>query len=402
MSLTARAKYFILLGVVLIMSGCSRRPVVGILLATSGDIGTYGQAMKKAIDLAVEEAKADGTYPANLELVWADSKSDPKTAEQEFRTMVSKHGAKLVIAGVTSDEIRDLLPVFEQTDTVCLSPSASAPILTKEGEFFYRLFASDDLEGRRAGRFLYEDWNKKSVLIYAGDNEQTRGIEPPFRQIFEQALGGKVVGKVAIADPDWEKQSADLLAAHNPESVYIIDYAAETLKVLRHLRQHGYKGIICVTSAFASGEVIRKEPDLVEGVYFPQPAFDVLDEQEHVQRFVKAYRAKYKSDPDIYAAHAYDAMRLVMFVVKQTPVFVTQNIKKTLAFGLSEFPGVTGTIQFNEYGDVAHNPIMFIIKDGQVRNYERWVKEEKERIRREIGRLLGRRMAAPVPTPAPE
>ena len=34
---------------------------------------------------------------------------------------------------------------------------------------------------------------------------------------------------------------------------------------------------------------------------------------------------------------------------------------------------------------------MFIIKDGQVRNYERWVKEEKDRIRREIGRLLGGR-----------
>jgi branched-chain amino acid transport system substrate-binding protein len=173
--------------------------------------------------------------------------------------------------------------------------------------------------------------------------------------------------------------------------VYIIEYAENTLKVLRHLRQRGYKGIICVTSAFASGEVIEKEPELVEGIYFPQPAFDVLDEQEHVQRFVKAFRAKYNHDPDIYAAHAYDTMRLVMQVVRQTPVFQTSEIKKTLSFGLDEFPGVTGIIQFNEYGDVHHNPIMFIIKDGQVRNYERWVKEEKERIRKEIGRLLGGR-----------
>jgi hypothetical protein len=51
---------------------------------------------------------------------------------------------------------------------------------------------------------------------------------------------------------------------------------------------------------------------------------------------------------------------------------------------------VTGIIQFNEYGDVQHNPIMFIIKDGQVQNYEKWLAAEKKRIHEEIRRLLSR------------
>jgi len=209
--------------------------------------------------------------------------------------------------------------------------------------------------------------------------------------MFEQSLGGKVVGKVSLTSPNWEQESADLLVAHNPESVYIIGYAENTLSVLRHLKQRGFQGIVCVTSAFYSGEVIEGERDLVEGVYFPQPAFDTHDENPLVQRFVTSFEGKYGLEPDIYAAHAYDAMRVVEHVVNETSVLETSELRKTLAFGLEEFPGVTGIIQFNEHGDVHHNPIMFVIKDGEVLNYERWLKEQKKRIRAEIKKLLRKR-----------
>ncbi|MBD3851225.1 MAG: hypothetical protein IFK93_08000, partial [Acidobacteria bacterium] len=55
---------------------------------------------------------------------------------------------------------------------------------------------------------------------------------------------------------------------------------------------------------------------------------------------------------------------------------------------VKEFPGVTGIIQFNDYGDVHHNPIMFIVKDGHVINYERYIEEEKAKIREKIKELL--------------
>ena len=52
------------------------------------------------------------------------------------------------------------------------------------------------------------------------------------------------------------------------------------------------------------------------------------------------------------------------------------------------FPGVTGIIQFNDYGDVRHNPIIFIVKDGQVLNYERYIAEERIKITERIKKLL--------------
>jgi len=385
-SLTRTTRNLAALALVLATTACAGKPVVGVLLPTSGPAASYGASMRNAIELALSDIKEDGSVRRPFDVAWADSASDPATAAREFRRLVSEAGANLVVAGVTSGEAKELLPVMEQTGTICISPSASSPMLTRESRLFYRLFASDELEGRRAGRFVLEDQRKSSVLIYTGDTEHAKGIEPPFRHMFEQSLGGRVVGKVLLSSSTWEIESADLVAAHNPEAVYIIGYADETLRVLRHLRTRQYQGLIVVTSAFYSGELIEREKGLVEGVFFPQPAFDIEDSRPLVQGFVTRYRQAHNQDPDIYAAHAYDALRLAAFVVGTSKSLQTNEIRKTLLFSLGEFPGVTGIIQFNEQGDVLHNPVMYVVKDGQVRNYER----ERKRIIEEIGQALRR------------
>jgi len=301
---------------------------------------------------------------------------------------LAKQGAHIVIAGTTSDEAKAYLPLLEKLNILALSPSASAPDLTKSSKNFFRVFASDELEGRRAGRFLREEQDADTVLIYAEDTEQARGIEPPFRQVFEQAMEGKVIGRVSMTDPAWQQKSADLLTANNPDSVYIIGYADSALQVLRHLRERSYQGTICLTSAFYSGNMIEREPALLEGVFFPQPAFDLKDERDLVQNFVSSYESAYGHPPDIYAAHAFDAARIVIHIIKQTPSFETTELRKSLMYSIKEFPGVTGTIQFDEHGDVKHNPIMFTIRNGEVLNFERFVKDQKKLIRGRIRDLL--------------
>jgi branched-chain amino acid transport system substrate-binding protein len=377
----------VVLFAIIVLAACGSKPVIGVLLPMSGDASSYGDSMKEAIDLAVEEAKANGTYPANLTIVWGDSASDPATGRAEIRRLAGA-GAKLIVAGTTSGTAKAFLPELEDSDVIALSPSASAPSLTKDSKRFFRLFASDELEGQRAGRFLFEDQNKSTVLIFSQDSEQARGIEPFFRQVYEGALGGTVVGRVLIGNPNWREESADLLASRQPESVYIIAYANKTLEVLRFLKEKGYTGTICATSAFYSGEVLEQEADLVDGVYFPQPAFEIQSDLAVSHDFVEAFRARYGHDPDIYAAHAYDAMRVAMTIPEIVRAWNANEIRRALQFDIKEFPGVTGPIQFDDYGDVRHNPVMFIVKDGVVLNYTSYLEIEKQKIRDKIKLLL--------------
>lgn len=377
----------VLLFVIASLSGCGSKPVIGVLLPMSGDAGSYGESMKEAIDLALAEAEADGSLPADLTLVWGDSATDPVKGREEIQRLAGQ-GAKLIITGTTSGTARAFLPELEDSDVIALSPSASAPSLTKDSKRFFRLFASDELEGQRAGRFLFEDQGKSSVLIFSQDSEQARGIEPFFRQVYEGALDGTVVGRVLVGDTNWHEDCSDLIAAHQPESVYIIAYANKTLEVLRHLRAKGYTGTICATSAFYSGEVLEQEPELVDGVYFPQPAFELQSDLEVSRIFVESFRARYGHDPDIYAAHAYDALRVSLQIPSIVRAWEANEIRRALQFEVKEFPGVTGPIQFDDYGDVRHNPVMFIVKDGVVLNYTSYLEIEKQKIREKIKLLL--------------
>ena len=370
-----------------LLCSCGSKPVVGVLLPMTGDASTYGESMKDAIELALEEADDAGTTPVNFEVVWGDSGTDPDRAVSEVRRLAGA-GADLIIAGTTSDEAKAFLPVLDDVDVIVLSPSASAPSLTKDSRRFFRLFASDELEGQRAGRFLFEDQGKSTVLIFTEDSEQARGIEPPFRQVYEGAMGGTVVGRVLVGSPNWEQDCADLIAAHQPESVYIIAYANRTLEVLRHIKKKGFNGTVCVTSAFYSGEVIERHPELVDGVFFPQPAFEIQSELPIVKAFVEAHRARFGHDPDIYAAHAYDAMRVALALPAISRSWDATGIRKALQFEIKEFPGVTGPIQFDDYGDVRHNPVMFIVKDGEVISYTTYLEIEKKKIRDKIKKLL--------------
>ncbi|MCW8984921.1 MAG: ABC transporter substrate-binding protein [Thermoanaerobaculales bacterium] len=373
------------LAAVVALTACKSKPVVGVLLPMTGELSTYGESMKRGIDIALEMEQKN--IPAGFLVLWADTKTDPTTGAAEMKRLAGE-GAVLFVAGTTSDTARALLPVLDETDSIAVSPSAAAPSLTKDSRRFFRVFASDELEGRRAGRFLYDDQDKTSVIIYATDSAQARGIEPPFRLVFEQAMGGEVVGRVALDEDGWESESADLLAAHSPASAYIIGYGDETVAAIRHLREKGFEGPICASSAFYTSQIVEENPELFEGVFFPQPAFDVQSDAQLTQDFVNAYRQKFQDDPDIYAAHAFDAMRVAIFVAREAKSFSPVEIRKILAFGVKEFPGVTGIIQFNDYGDVHHNPIMFIVKDGHVINYERYIEEEKIKIREKIKKLL--------------
>ncbi len=384
-SLTSLAKTLSILTAVALLSACSSPPVVGVLLPITGSASSYGESMKNGIDLALEEAQ--GTLPKGFQIVWGDTASDPATGAEELRRMAAM-GARIVVAGTTSDTAHALLPVLDESDVIAVSPSASDPSLTKESRMFFRVFSSDELEGRRAGRFLYDDQDKTTVLIYAEDTAQARGIEPPFRQVFEQAMGGEVVGRVVINSDGWEQESSDILAAARPSAVYVLGYGEATISVLRHLREQGFSGLICASSSFYTNQIVDSHPDLVEGVFFPQPAFDVRTEGDLAQNFVAAYRQHYGVDPDIYAAHAYDAIRVVIWTIAEAKAYTTSEIRKVLAYGMKEFPGVTGIIQFNDYGDVHHNPIMFIIRDGQVLNFERYIDEERAKIRERIKNLL--------------
>jgi len=371
-----------------LLSGCSSKPVVGIILPTTGAASSYGQSIESGIRLALADARARGEVPEGFEVLWADSASQPDRAVAELRKMVTERDVKMVVGGATSAEAAAMIPVLDELQVVCLSPSASAPGLAQKSKYFFRIYPSDELEGHTAGTFVFERLDRRKIVLFSGDTEYTRGIKPEFLKQYQEALGGTVVDDIELSGDDWTTRAQRAISSDGVGAAYVIGYAGEILEVVRFLRDQGFTGRIVTTSAFYSGDAIRDAGPAAEGILFPLPPFDRTSEKEPVLSFVNRYMQTYQRAPDVFAAHGYDAMGFAIKVFTMAKPPETLEILKALNYGVAEYNGVTGPILFDDYGDVKHYPKMFIVNDGQVLSYHRYLETERRRILNQVQDLL--------------
>jgi branched-chain amino acid transport system substrate-binding protein len=371
-----------------VSTGCGNKPVVGVLLPTTGEAGTYGESIESGVRLAISDARERGGLPTGFDVVWADTQSDPERAVSELRRMVAERKVRMVIGGATSAEALAIVEVLDSLGVVCLSPTASVPGVSKRSKLFFRIFPSDELEGQTAARFMFDRLGQSRIVVYSVGGEYSSGIETEFVNQFAEALGGEIVDRVDLAVPEWRSASDRTIAASGVGAVYVIGYAEQILEVVTHLRNSGWGGRIVTTSAFFSDRVLAEAGAAAEGLLFPLPPFDRTSDQEPVVGFVNRYMDALGKAPDVFAAHGYDAMWLTIQVMTIANPPETNEIRRAFHFGMNELMGVTGPILFDDHGDVKHYPKMFIVKDGQVVTYQRFITTERERIMREVQDLL--------------
>ncbi|KAB2966466.1 MAG: ABC transporter substrate-binding protein [Thermoanaerobaculia bacterium] len=358
------------LGLALTLLGCGGGgpTKLGAVLPLSGTASVYGQAIRKGIDLAAEEVNKDPKGP-RIEVLIADSGSDPARARKELGRVYDS-GASAAIGGVTSAEALAMVEVADDQNRILLSPSASLPQLSGISSNFFRIFPSDFSEGTVMARYAFENLNLRTGVILAKQETYAKGIQQVFTEEF-QRKGGKILEVIEFPASGGELGALTERAAMlKPDFVYLAAYAEEVSSMIRDLRARQYPGIILTTSSIAAATTIAKTGEAAEGAYFTQTSFDIEGAKtpDNVKAFVEAFRARYREAPDLYAAHGYDAVRVLVEAIRQgadSPSAFWKGMRS-----VHEFPGVTGTLQFDDKGDVAKFPHVYIVSGGKALDVE--------------------------------
>lgn len=378
---TRKVRLFLaVFGVALAASlGCQKSEAIKIaaVLPATGAFEIYGQAVKKGVELGYEELQARTDLPFQIELSVVDSGGDPASGAQLMEEQING-GAIAVIGGVMSDEALQMVPVADRFNRVLISPSASTPQLTGISKNFYRVFPSDSREGTTMGNFASQKLQLDTVVILAKEDTYARGIKEVFQAEFERN-GGEVVE--AIEYPAGAADFSgfiDRVVSLNPSGVYLAAFANDIGKMIQLLKEQKFGGRILTTSAFAAPEVIEATGKAAEGVFLTQAGFDAGSEDPQVQQFVQAFHKKYGLNPDLYAAHGYDALMVLVQALQEGEIVASSLWQKVR--GLRDFVGVTGTLQFDERGDAQKFPRVYVVEDSALIDYEK----EVERRRREL------------------
>lgn len=375
-----------LTALVAVGGACGPAPVVefGAILPQSGPMGIYGESIRQGVELAFDEIVEEWELPVELALRIEDSEGDPERARDLLRQMF-REGVTAVIGGVTTGEALEMVSVADEYDRVLLSPSASSPELTGISRNFYRVFPSDALEGSRMGNFVTQTLEIREVMILAEEQPYARGIQSVFQSEFER-YGGEAV-EVIEFPPHTSDFSGltDRVLTVAPDAVYLAAYADGIADMAQQLRQKGYRGIILTTSAFATPSAIARAGDAAQGVLLTQTRFNVASDDPLTRGFVDAYRERFGRDPDVFAAHGYDAMQALALALQEEGRAPSDFWKGMRS--IRDHPGVTGVIQFDERGDAQKFPRIYIVNNGALLDYEEDVERRREEIRERLRQL---------------
>ena len=371
----------------LLVGGCPQRAIkVGAVLPLSGDSSPYGEAIRKGVELAYEDIQADDSIDVMLELSIVDTESDPDKAKDLVHQQY-QDGALIVVGGATTVEAKAMIPVAEDDDRVLLSPSASSPELTGISQNFYRVFPSDFAAATKMAQFAARDLKIEKAMVIVEKQPYATGIQAVFQPAFE-SYGGEVVEVIEVPPGTVDLGGLmDRVMTLKPDAVYLAGFDVGIGSMIQELRRLNYQGRIFTTSAFALPAAIARVGQDAAGVILTQSVFELDSEHAHVQKFVKSFEAKYGEKPDIFAAHGYDALKVVAAALSGRPALPGEVVKGLR--DIQDFPGVTGSIRFDDKGDVGKFPRLYLIGDDLLLyDYNERVRKQQDEIRKRRAALM--------------
>lgn len=373
----ARAKFFVtltaLVSIALLAAGCGDpEPVkIGVLLPETGPAGTYAKAVRQAIDLATEEVNAAGGIKGGpLVIIYKDTGMRAEAAQVATRELIETEGVTAIIGPITSTVALSVVPIATEKQIVVLSPAASSPRLTQEGgEYFFRNYPSDVVEGHTMAEFC-RNLALDRVAVLAADDIFGQGISEIFVDKYEASTREVVLNETFQSGltPDRASELAQKVKGSDAKAVYIAAYEPDVAEILKALDAAEVEIARLGTSA-VTPKIAKLAGEAAEHLIFPQTAFNPMDSSSPiVVNFVNAYKAKYGSDPDNYAAHAYDAVNVLATGLNK--VAVPGDLRDLL--WTDAFNGVTGRIDFNLQGDIVQAPRLYAILNGERVTYDQF------------------------------
>ena len=154
----------------------------------TGPAAVYGNAVKTAAEMAVEEINAkDGVQ---FSLQFEDDKHDAEEAATAYGTL-KDGGMQISLATVTSAPGAAVSPLYQEDQTFAITPSGSSPsVIYADGEGMtgaygnvFQMCFSDPNQGSGSATYIaaHPDLGSKIAVIYKNDDPYSMGIFNTFK-----------------------------------------------------------------------------------------------------------------------------------------------------------------------------------------------------------------------------
>ncbi len=365
------------LGGVLIGAGESVQ--IRTLQSISGGTEFLGVDQNRGTELAVEDYGDLLGHSVDLG-VFEDDLCGPEGGAAGAQAIVAQDGVLGVVGTTCSGAAAAASPIITGAGMVLISGSNTSPSLTSDLEGnanenyqpgYYRTAHNDLFQGAAAAEYAFSVLGfTNAAAIHDGD-PYTDGLATSFSNAFT-ALGGTVSVYTAVAPTDTDMVPVlTEVAAGEPEVIYFPIFQPAGDFIAQQAR--GVSGLEDVQLFGADGLFVGGEGGFMslaesEGMYFSGPNLVFTNSGFTGVNYgdLKArYEADYGEAPlAAFHAHTYDATMILLSsieaVAKEGPggeLWVDRQDLRDHMNGLSGFPGVTGSLTCDAFGDCGSQAI---------------------------------------------
>ena len=345
----------------------------------TGPAAVYGNAVKNAAEMAVEEVNAKGGVQFSLQ--FEDDKHDAEEAATAYGTL-KDGGMQISLATVTSAPGAAVSPLYQEDQTFAITPSGSSPsVIYADGEAqtgaygnVFQMCFSDPNQGSGSASYIaaHPDLGSKIAVIYKNDDPYSKGIFDTFKaQAAADGLEIVYEGTFKGEESDFSVQVGDAQAA-GADLLFLPIYYTPASQILTQANKVGYTPTFFgVDGMDGILDLEGFDTSLAEGVYLLTP-FVANADDEQTKTFVENYKAKYNGEvPNQFAADAYDCIYALAQACEAAGITSDMSnadicTKMVEQFTSMTFNGLTGSdMTWNQNGEVTKAPKAMIIQNGE-------------------------------------
>lgn len=308
---------------------------IGVVTPLSGTYAGIGQQVKWGLELATKEVNAaGGIMGRQVELTFEDEEANPSVAVQKADKLFQVGKVDFLTGTVNSGSTLAVGQVAERAGKLIATTVSFADSITgdKCSPNVYRVNARAGQQSAALAVWLSRERPKAQVFYLGPDYEMGRSTVAAFKSSAEK-VGASSTGEIfaPLDSKDYTQYFGQLRAA-KPQVLYTSVAGNDTVRLFTQLQEFGLLNNLTVVGASGTvtaqniGAIGKAAEGFVTGVGYSAE----IDTPEN-KKFVAAFRAANKADPDLYGADSYGMIYAYKAAVEKAKSTDTDKVRAAFA-----------------------------------------------------------------------
>jgi branched-chain amino acid transport system substrate-binding protein len=293
---------------------------IGLIMPYSGQFADASAQIDNGVKLYMKQ-QGDTAAGRKIEVIRKDTGGpNPDVAKRLAQELVVRDKADVLAGFTLTPEALGAADIATEAKKLMVVMNAATSIITTKSPYIVRVSLTLPQNCEPLGAWAFKNGTKK-VYMMVSDYGPGLDAEAAFQRSFKES-GGEIVGSVRmpVANPDFSafvQRAKDL----NPEGIFIfVPGGAQPAAIAKAMGERGLdpKKIRIMGQGELSDEsALKAIGDAGIGIVTAFH-YDYNHNSPLNKKFVTAYNAEFKRNPDFFSVGGYDGMHLIYEALKKT------------------------------------------------------------------------------------